>query len=144
MKKILRSICVFMAIALTMAVPVSAEEVSTRSSSFIAAYSASICKASETQIEVWFEVIGTGMMDEIGAREIKIQRSASGTGNWITVRTFYGVNHSNMICDDTYAHYSYVTYNGTPGYYYRAIVTIYAKNDTGTGATYAYTKVLKL
>ena len=144
MKKFKRRICVILVVAMVLAIPVYAEEAQTRSSAYISMYDSYLYKSASNQIQVWFEVGGMGIMDEIGCSEIRVQRSSTGTGNWVTMKTYYPEDYPEMLSENDYSHIDYVTYTGTPGYYYRAIVIIYAKKGSGFGEIIDYAEVLKL
>lgn len=144
MKRFNRVACLFLAIILCLAVPVHAQDASTYANSYIAAYGAWLEKPASFQIEVWFNITGTGMCDELGVSEIIVQRSSTGTGDWDTMRTFYPEYYPQMISENDYSHISYVTYIGAPGYYYRAIVIFYSRKGNGVGQEIYYTGVLYL
>lgn len=143
MKRFSRCICAIMAVVLLLAVPVHAEEAAPRASSFFGSYSTYLYKAAYNKIEVWFDVVALGAMDELGVSSIKVQRSADGS-NWETMRVYEPGVYTHMICENTGFHCDYVTYTGTPGYYYRAYVTFYARNSTGYGKRYVYTQTMLL
>ena len=82
-------------------------------------------------------------MDELCASSIRVQRSADGS-NWETMRAYEPGVYTQMICENTSFHCSYVSYTGTPGYYYRAYVTFYARNSTDYGKLYQYTQTILL
>jgi hypothetical protein len=125
------------------AIPIRAEATDTRASSYFASYDSFLWKTGGTTFEVWFDVNGCAWMDEIGVSSIKVQRSSDGE-NWTTMKTYLPENYSQMICEDTSSHTGCVAYTGTPGYYYRAYVTFYAKNSTGTGIRYDYAETIRL
>ena len=144
MKNFTRILCVVLVIALLGSVPVSAQkESSTWASSYFAAYTAWLSKTSDTNIRIYFDVIATRTMDVLGVSSIAVKRSADGV-NWTTIRTFKSDNVPAMLDTETNDHYGYVTYIGTPGYYYKARVTFYAERGTGTGEQYLTTDVLRL
>ena len=144
MKRFKRIACLFLAIILCLAVPVYAQDASTYANSYIGAYGAWLEKPASFQIEIWFDITGTGMCDELGVSEIMVQRSSTGTGDWATMRTFYPEYYPQMISENDYSHISYVTYIGAPGYYYRAIVIFYSRKGNGFGQEIYYTGVLYL
>ena len=140
MNKTIRIICIVMAIALLLVTPICAEESSTYSSAFISSYDSFIDNPSGKTLEIWFDVVGTGKMDEIGAESIELYRSSNGT-NWTLVKTFLPEDYPQMICEDTGMNYDCVTYTGSYGYYYKAYVTFYAANSRGCGNDYDYSEV---
>lgn len=138
MKRFLRIVCLVLVFSLLAAVPAYAEEQSTRASSFFSAYRGYCTKNSSTYISVVFQVLSAGLMDELGASQIKLQRSTDGD-NWTTCKTFTKAVYPAMTDTDTAAHSSVVSCPIEEGYYYRAVITFYAKNSTGTGYHYYYT-----
>lgn len=144
MKKLIRITCIIMAIVLLFAVPVYAEEVSTWSSSYIAIFDSYLWKISDNQFQVWFDITGMGMMEELGVSQIKVQRRASPNDEWVTFKTYLPSSYPQMICKNTGSHVDCVTYTGTPGYYYRAVVTFYAKNSKGIGKIVDYAETILL
>lgn len=143
MKRFLRYVCAVMAVVLLLAVPAHAEEAAPRASSFFMSYDSSLYKATYRNIEIWFDVVAVEGMDELGVSSIKVQRSPDGS-TWTTMKTYTPDRYPEMICENTSFHADYVTYVGTPGFYYRAYVTFYAKNSTGFGERYQYSETILL
>ena len=142
MKRIVKIVSVVLAMAVLLAVPAQAAEVvAPRGSSYFMSVCTYLWHVSGTTFEAWFDVTAVRGMDEIGASSIAIQRSTDNQ-NWTTVKTFTKANYPSMIDEDTCQHASYVTYTGSTGYYYRARVTIYAKDGSGTAFDYWYTDTL--
>ena len=88
MKKTVQMISFLLVAVMVMAVPALAQESAVP---YASRYIMSTCiyldQTSDTQFNVWHEVIARGIMDEVGACEIKIQQSADGQ-NWTTVRKY--------------------------------------------------------
>lgn len=144
MKRISPLICMFLAVALLLAVPAAAAETAEpRASSFFMSTDVYLYRTSNTQFQAWFEVSALGIMDKVGASEIKIQES-SDDENWTTVKTCSMSSYSNLIDENSGFHASYVTYTGTTGKYYRAKITLYAENSTGFGEKTRYTSSIQL
>ena len=144
MKHISPIICTVLAVIMLFTVPVSAmENTDSRASSFFGSSSVYLYQTSSTTFQAWFEVSALGVMDKVGASEIKIQKS-SDNENWTTVKTCTMANYSNLICENTGFHASYVSYTGTSGYYYRAKITLYAKDGTASGEVTRYTASILL
>lgn len=144
MKRITKNICFILAIVMVLALPVSAaEDVSPRASYFFAASSTYLWRVSDTKFEVWFDIAAVSTMEELGASVIKVQRSSDGI-NWTTMQTFTKEIYPHLIAQNTGAHAGCISYTGTPGYYYRAFVTYYAKNSSGIGEAYRYTSSMLL
>lgn len=136
MKQFIKCICLVLSLVMLLAVPAQAADA--RSSSFFARSSVYLYETSSTTFQAWFDVTGMRTMDKIGAKEIKIQRS-SDNENWTTMKTYSMADYPSLICENTAAHSACVTYTGTSGYYYRAYITLYAKDSTGTGTWTRYT-----
>ena len=106
------------------------EEIAPYASSYLTAYNTYICTVGNN-IQIWYEVVGTGNMDEIGVQSIKLYES-SDNSTWTRVKTFSYENYSSMLAEDDYYHCSYVSYPRTTGKYYKAYVCIWAgKNGSG-------------
>lgn len=142
MKKVIRFLCLMMAVVTLFVVPVSAEESSSYSSIFFCSYDSAIYATGRT-LEIWFDVVSNGTAQEVGVSSIILERS-SNRSNWSTVKTFYPESYPQMICYNTGIAYDYVSYTGSYGYYYRAYVTFYAKNSRGTGNAFEYSETVYL
>lgn len=141
MKKFIKVVCVLVSLVCFLSVPVNADDGSTYSSAFFAAYDSFLRNPSGTIIQIWFDVVGNGAMDELGASSIVLERSSDGI-HWTAVKTFLPENYPKMICEDTGLACDYVVYSGYYGYYYRAYVEFYAKNSRGTGYITDYSEVI--
>lgn len=85
---------------------------------------------SDGEVEVEFTVKGKRPMDEIGVSKIVIQEKY-GT-SWSNVKTFSSSTYSSLMTENDIAHSGEVTYNGKDGYMYRAKVTFYAEDSSGS------------
>ena len=139
MKRFVRVVSFVLILATILAFPVYAVEESQRASRFFASYRAYCYKASSTDLRVYFSVVATGAMDELGTSSIKVQRSSDGT-NWTTMKTYTKENYPQMVDTDAGFHSGYISYTATTGYYYRAYVEFYAKDSGSTGYLYYYTE----
>ena len=144
MKRFLRLICLLLVCTTICSITANAAENIARGSDYFMSRSCYLWKTSSTQFQVWFDVTAMGIMDELGASTVKVQRSADGE-NWEDMQTYRKANYSNMICENTGMHASYVTYSGAqPGYYYRAYVCFYAKNAEGIAQYNSYTSSITM
>ena len=107
---------------------VAEDSYSTRASYYLDAYSAYIYAEGNGDIEIWFDVTGTGTMDEIGALSIILKESTDGS-TWSTVQTYKHEDYSNMLGANEVFYTSHVDYSGVSGRYYKAYVTIWAGED---------------
>lgn len=144
MKKAFRIISLLLVVVMVTPVLASAQE---SAAPYASKYIMSTCiyldQTSDTQFNVWHEVIALGIMDEVGACEIKIQQSADGQ-NWTTVRIVTPADEPSMIAENSPAHAGHVSHTGIVGYYYRARVVLYAEKGNGRGEVIDYTETLRL
>lgn len=145
MKRFIQLVClilVFVTVISTTAF--AAESVDPRASMFFAGSSVYFWHVSGSQYQIWFDVTAVSGMNELGASEIVVERSTD-LVNWTPVKTYYKSSYPQMTTKTTSIGYAnYVTYYPTDGYAYRAIVTLYAKNSSGTGEMDEVTTVLDL
>lgn len=142
MKRFIRMVCLVLAVSLLVAIPAYAES---RESAFFSAYGTDLDKTARETFKIWFTVTANATtIDELGASAIRVY-SSSDQETWTLTRTFYKEDWPEMTCTNSNFHTAYITYNyATPGLYYRACVTFYARNSTGTGVRYIYTEILKM
>lgn len=143
MKLFFRITSLVMAFALLCCIPVSADEAMPCSSAYFISYDSFIDVISSDTFEVWFDVVGAGTMQEIGAKSILIERSSDGE-QWTAVKSYLPAAYPQMIHENTGIAYDCVTYTGDPGYYYRAYVRCYAKNSSGSGVMFDYAETVYL
>ena len=113
--------------------PISAMAVEPRASDYLSSYSAYVYPAGWGKVQVWFDVTGTGYMDEIGALEIRMYESKDNE-SWTWVKTFDYTDYSGMLGYNDYFHGGHIEYSGTIGRYYKAYVCVWA-GENGTGDT---------
>lgn len=124
-------------------VPVTAnaatvEPVMPMASDYLSVYNSYVCAMGNGRVEVWFDIMGTGGMDHIGALSIKLYESSDNT-NWTWIKTFSYKDYPTMLAEDDFCHCSYVSYQGTAGKYYRAYVCLWAGKDGGGDTRYMWT-----
>lgn len=140
MKRLIKSVCFFMAAVMLFTTTAFAAE--SRASNFFMMTSTYLERVSSSKIEIWFDVTAVGRMEELGVQKIKLQRSTD-RSNWTTIKTYNMDDYSQMICTNTAAHADCVTYSSaSSSYYYRAYVEFYAKNSSGTGVYHVYTATI--
>ncbi len=103
-------------------------------SNYLTYYNSYITKSGNT-VKVYIDVVGTGIMDRIGATEIYLYERANSSSSWTLVQTYLSSDPaytSAMI--DTNASFKddYVTYSGNSSYQYMAYVTVYAEKNGGS------------
>ena len=113
---------------LVMLCPVQAFAVESRGSYYLSIYRAYVYNAAWGKVQVWFEVQGTNVMDEIGSLQIQLYESKDNS-NWTWVKTFGYTDNSGMLGYNDYIYSGHVEYSGTIGRYYKAYVTVWAGKD---------------
>jgi len=146
MKRCLRVVSLLLVISIFLAAPVRAVEAGqNRASAFFASYGAWLEKVTSNSFKVIFTVDSNLVtMDVLGVSEIEIYRSAD-QSSWTLMRTYNMEDHPYLVDENASTYTYYARYNNaTPGYYYCAYVTFYAKNSTGIGERYVYTGILHM
>ena len=141
MKRFIRIICLFLVFASLAAVPAYAQEQSARASLYLSSYRAYCTKTSSTTVVVSFHVIGTGLMDEIGANTIKVQYSSDQV-NWTTAKTFTKSVYTSMVNYGVSGHGGTLTAAVPSGKQYRAYVEFYGEKDGSSTTRYYYTPII--
>ena len=103
-----------------------------RASYYLDAYNTYICRVGTNgQIQIWFDVMGTGIMDEIGVLSIELYEvNSNGRETWL--KTYQHEDYSSMLIENDFCHSSYVSYQGSTNKTYKAYVCIWAgKNGSG-------------
>ena len=122
-------------LSLMLPCPVSAATADTiqpRASYFLSAYSAYVYVTDAGEVQVWFDVMGTGDMDEIGALSIILYESSDGV-NWTWVEAFLHEDCDTMLFYNDWVVSSHVSYpGGSTAKQYKAYVGVWAgKNGDG-------------
>ena len=139
MKKLTQFVCLLVVLSMVLVFPAAATEVSARGSDYFGSRSCYLYRTSSSSFQVWFDVVAVKRLDELGANQIKVQRSTDGV-NWTTVKTYTKADYPNLVAYNTGEHGSYVTYSGaTSGYLYRAYVEFYAKSGSNSAIYISYT-----
>lgn len=138
--RVVRIVALVLAIALFL--PVGAMAVEQRSSLYLDSYSGYVYRAGWGKIQVWFDITGTGYMDEIGSLQIWLYESKDNE-NWEWVKSFEYQDNPGMLGYNNFSHTGHIEYSGTLGRYYKAYVCVWA-GENGDGDTrYFWTNVEK-
>lgn len=105
---------------------------SARASDYFDSYNISATAAGGGKVRVSVLVNGTRTMQEIGTTSIAIYEYQSSSSSYTKVYTYTTSNTTGMTVKNDYSMGKSVTYQGTPGKYYYAIVTLYAKDASGS------------
>lgn len=144
MKRFTQIVCILLVFAMLMPLSaMAAESGNSRASNFFSASSVYFWKVSGSSYQIWFDVTAVGTMAKLGTSYILVERSTD-LVNWDSVRSYDMANYSQMTVSNAVRHIDCVPFTATSGYAYRAIVTLYAKNSSGTGEMDATTPLLDL
>lgn len=127
---------------IVMLCPVEALAAESRASSYLSSYSAYVYRAGWGKVQVWIDVQGTNVMDEIGALEIQLYESRDNE-NWTWVKTFDYTDYSDMLGYNDYLHVGHIEYGGTIGRYYKAYVCVWAGKNGAGDTRYFWTNTEK-
>lgn len=120
---------------------IPAHAVETRASDRISRATATLSKASNGDLSVFFSVRATGFMEKVGATSVAIQRS-SGSG-WVTEYTFNTSNTPTLLRENTDRNSMVLTYPPRfAGVEYRAVMMIYVKDVSGVSTQQLIAKVI--
>lgn len=116
------------------------ETISPYASAYLASYTAYICAMGDGDLEIWFEVLGTGTWADIGVLTVYLYESTDNS-NFYWVKTFVFTDYPNMLWHDNNICIDHVDYEGVPGRYYKAYVQIWAGPEDGGDTRYIWTPV---
>lgn len=100
-----------------------------RASDYFDAYDVWASTGTKREVIISFDVLATDYMALIGSTCIVVQEKngSNGTG----VATYFGSVANGILASNRDAHAGNITYVGTSGKQYRALVTVYAENSSG-------------
>lgn len=134
--KLLVVFCLILSLFQPMSVHAQNSDLMPCASYYLDAYNTYIYK-NGGNIQIWFEVMGTGTMDEIGTLSIVLYESTNNS-TWKEVRTFLHEDYDTMLIEDDYWHMDYVSYDGIASRYYKAYVCIWAGKNGGGDTRYMW------
>ena len=112
-----------------------------RASDYLSNYTISLEALGDGEMEIFYDVNGTGRMSKIGAQALYIDEYKN--GSWSPYLTLLAVDNSDFYGYNTAGHAGFAYFDGTPGLKYRVTLKAYALNssgsDTGTGTSISVT-----
>lgn len=134
----------FVALIVSLALCIgTATAASARSSLYLHSYRSWLSTGDNGAIGVVVQVQATTYMDEVGASRIQLFESQDGGESWETVKIYLKSIFPQLVARNDYFYYEIpVTYAGTPGYQYYAIVSMYAGDSTGSDTRHYVTGVV--
>lgn len=138
----MKAVVIILVIALMMPISVNAampETVMPMASAYLAGYTAYVCAMGNGNLEIWFEVLGTGTQEYLGVVSIHLYESEDNV-NWSWVKTYLNNEYDSMLSTNDYHHMDHVDYDeAVPGRYYKAYVGIWGGPDPGGDSRYIWT-----
>ncbi len=115
------------------ALAAAADPVAPCASYYLTSYNAYVCPMGNGALQLWFRVVGTDYMDELGTLRISLYESTDNV-NFSRVKTFLHEDYDTMLSYNDDFHASYVSYQGIAGRYYKFYICIWGGKD-GQGDT---------
>ena len=138
-----RILSLFCALVIIMGLPATAcaSEVTPRASDYFSCTGVCAVAVGGGKVLIEIDVDATHKMEEVGASVVHIYEEQS-DGSFRKVFTYTKEAYPSLIEEDSYFGYVDVTYQGTSGKDYYAIVACYAKDSVGSEMLYFYTNVV--
>lgn len=106
------------------------EEITPYASTYFSSYNAAITSLGGGDIKINVYANGKKTMTQIGATKIVLKESDG--SDWTTVKTFNYSSYPDLMGYNQKSHVGSVSYDGTSGKKYQAIVTFIAKDASGS------------
>lgn len=107
----------------------------TRASDYIVSCSISLTPLGDGDMLASFTVQATGLMDEVGAREILIEKKVN--GQWVEHTTLSHKDYPGFIAKNARVCNKSQSFEGIVGMQFQATLTAYAVDDTGSDTSFA-------
>jgi len=133
MKKRVFRLLTFALIVMMLVSTASAASGGARSSLYLDAYRAWLTPKTGAKINVTIDVQAVDYMDYVGSTKVVMYESTDGGATWDDVRIYLSaLNEGMLVEDDVWYFDTPISHQGTAGYKYYAVVTIYASDETGS------------
>lgn len=84
-------------------------------------------------VDVTIDVQAVDDMDYVGSTKVEMYESSDGGTSWHRDGTYLSALVDGMLVEDDYMYFDTpISHQGTPGYKYFAVVTVYAEDHTGS------------
>jgi PhoPQ-activated pathogenicity-related protein len=132
MKKRITSLLLVLLLVVSVMPVASANEVQMTpyASDYLSGCAITIVPAGNRKITVEYTIYGTREMTEIGATKVQIQKYDTTKGAWVNYTSLAGSSTS-----DDVSHSASVSFYGTAGVEYRAVIYAYAERGAGSGSS---------
>lgn len=130
MKKVLSHITVFV---FAMTVFIGNVFAAEQSSLYLSGYRAWLTPESGGKVDITIHVQAVDYMDDVGALYVEIWESSDGGSTWDCATTYNCSMYPELLVQDDVLYYDTpISYEGTAGYKYYAVVGVYAGDSTGS------------
>jgi len=103
---------------------------SARASDYLSSYTVALDALGNGEMEIFFDVDGTGTMTKIGAQVLYVDEYVNGA--WSPYLTLAAVDNDDFYGYNTAGHIGLAYFDGTPGVKYRVTLVAYARNSSGS------------
>lgn len=110
-------------------VAASASTMHIEASDYLSYYDADVSTSGNGALEIEYYVYSYTNMSQIGVSKIVVQKKV-GT-SWSSVKYYYSASTAGLLTTNDSSYTNSITYQGTAGKTYRAVVTFYAGDSTG-------------
>jgi hypothetical protein len=131
-RHVIRTISLAVALVLSLIINTSASAAQLKENQYLSSYNATIFADGGGYVTVEYAVFATATADELGVTQLIIQRKTGST--WANVRTFTRNTNPALIGTSCPSYMGSITYSGTSGQQYRAVLTMYAKIGSGSSS----------
>lgn len=141
MKKRIASLLCVLLVIMGLPATACATEVMPRASEYFSFTDVRAYATGNGKVLIEIDINATHKMDEVGASVVHIYEEQA-NGSYKEVCKYTKAANPNLIVEDSYFAFLDVTYQGTSGKEYYAIVGCYAKDSAGSETLYFYTNVV--
>lgn len=134
----LAALCLILALAVPAQAATQPDAAAPCVSGYISTCSCSTSAAGLGIAQVYFSICGTDTMDKLGARSIDLYESTDGN-TWHLVENYTSSDTSWLMGYGKSSYSAHVSYGGVVGRYYKAYVSFYAEDTTGSDSTGRWT-----
>lgn len=129
-----KATALFLTLALLIAaLAIPAAAVDSRSSLYLSRYSAWLTPKTGAKVNVSIDVQAVDYMDSVGATKVEMYVSSDGGSTWDRDGTYLSALVEGMLVHNDYMYFDTpISHQGISGYKYYAVVTVYARDSTGS------------
>lgn len=133
-KKIVKKRVISAIVALALCFNAVAASAAVYSSDYFSIATAHVEAISAHRIKVSLSITAAGLMSKLGASQIDILESTNGGASWRTVKSYTPEEIPAMMSSGSKYFEAPVIFAGIAGREYKALITCYAENSTGSSS----------